>query len=276
MPLPRQVQRGTGNMQELANLFRINPGAFPGTNPGAFANELNDAAADTSADYKASSPEMQREQSVIAGADQRAEVGIRHDLEMAAKEREANQLGYDSRRAMEDEATKDEYNLRTGPARIAGQASVQAARESATARASALETLLSAQGGIGNRSVSVPGVGSVGAARREPPVPHAAAGTLNKLTTARMAAEKTPTRNGFFDMIMGRSGQPSPESQAYEQAQGNALQGIHPNLVGLARKIATDYPGADVMTALNALGEDGLNDSELQQVQNALLVLRGR
>lgn len=276
MPLPRQAQ-SSGNMRELSNLFRMNPGAFPGVNPGAFGNELNNQAADDTADYKTNSPEMQREQGIISGGDARAEVGIRHDLEMAQKEYDANKAGFPNAEAQADEEYQKAYNMHTGPARIAGQSAVQAAKESATAKASALETLLTATGagGFGNRSVSVPGVGSVGAARREPPAAHAAAGTLNKLTTAKMAMEKHPTKSGFFDTLMGRSGQPSPEADAYQQAQGNALQGIHPNLVGLARKIATDYPGADVMTALGALGEDSLNEGELQQVQNALLVLRG-
>lgn len=95
MPLPRQAAGPSGDMRSLYNLFKINPGAFPGTNPGAFNDVANDEIADTSASYKAYSPEMQREQEILHNADQRAEIGIRGDLNEASQVRQARNLGFE-------------------------------------------------------------------------------------------------------------------------------------------------------------------------------------
>lgn len=74
------------NMQSLYQMFRINPGMFPGTNPGVFNNEINSAIPE--------SIEKQREAALLSGADHRAEIGIRDDLAKAEAVRGARERGF--------------------------------------------------------------------------------------------------------------------------------------------------------------------------------------
>lgn len=106
MPLPRVASQG-GDMRSLYNLFRVNPGAFPGVNPGAFNDAANEDAAIDSVNYKATSPEMQREQDMLGAADQRAEIGIRGDLAEAQQVRQARDLGYDGSLPLKQKAEAD-------------------------------------------------------------------------------------------------------------------------------------------------------------------------
>lgn len=108
MPLPRQAAAPSGDMRSLYNLFKINPGSFPGVNPGAFADVANNDIADETAQYKAESPEMQREQEILHNADQRAEVGIRGDLNEAAKVRQARNLGFEGSYPLKQQQDEEE------------------------------------------------------------------------------------------------------------------------------------------------------------------------
>jgi hypothetical protein len=95
--------RDTG-MRQLYNMFRVNQGAFPGVNPGTFADEANTEMAEDTARYKATSPEMQREQGILAGADARAEQGIQRDRAENDAVRVARMLGYSGSNPLQEQA----------------------------------------------------------------------------------------------------------------------------------------------------------------------------
>lgn len=77
-------------MQQLYNMFKINPQAFPGVNPATFANQANEEAANVRPTF-----EQQREAGVLADSSDRAEIGIRSDLEEAQKVRDARNMGFE-------------------------------------------------------------------------------------------------------------------------------------------------------------------------------------
>lgn len=128
MPLPRQAAGPSGDMRSLYNLFRINPNSMPGVNPGAFAETANDEIAQNTMQHQTYSPEMQREQAVLANADQRAEVGIRGGLEEAEQVRDARNLGFEGSHPLKERA---DYETRSKLAQVLmpKQLELEAARQ---------------------------------------------------------------------------------------------------------------------------------------------------
>lgn len=104
MPLSPVNVGGNAGMQQLYNMFRINPNAFPGTNPGAFADEANNEIAATTAQHNMLSPEKRGEQELLDTADRRAEVGIRSGLAEADAVRQARNMGFNSSNPLKEEA----------------------------------------------------------------------------------------------------------------------------------------------------------------------------
>lgn len=93
MPLPRQYANDMG-LQELYNMFRINPNAFAGVNPGAFNEAANAGIAEDTAGYKATSPEMQREQGIMGAEAARTEAGLQQDRATSEAVRAAREQGF--------------------------------------------------------------------------------------------------------------------------------------------------------------------------------------
>jgi hypothetical protein len=98
-------------MQALYNMFRVNPNAFPGVNPGAFSSVANEDIANETAAYKATSPEMQRQAAILEGQDVRAEAGIRGGLDEANQVRQTRNMGYGGSFPLR-EAQEDTRNAR--------------------------------------------------------------------------------------------------------------------------------------------------------------------
>lgn len=104
MPRAQANVGGDAGMRQLYNMFRVNPNAFPGTNPGAFADEANAEIAQTTAEHNATSPEKLGEQDLLDKADQRNEVGIRGGLAEADAVRQARNMGFNGSNPLKDEA----------------------------------------------------------------------------------------------------------------------------------------------------------------------------
>jgi len=102
-------------------------------------------------------------------------------------------------KAIHDQAFAEKYAMATGPAEVAGRYGVEAAREKASAQADAMQSLIG-MGGADGRSVSVSGVGSIGAeprAPRQPVVP----GSVNNAYKSATQALETAKRGGAVNTM---------------------------------------------------------------------------
>lgn len=222
MALPRQVPVQRNPLSDFLGLS-----GAPGEQPSGVAFN----------DYLASRPktfEQQREAGVLSDMDNRAEAGIQHDLQQAEAVRGARAHGFNGSFPLEEQeqaAEEAKLKLATEPHRVAGEYAVKAAESKAAAQADALSTLLQAGG---NRSVSVNGVGSVGAAPR-PQSNAAGNAALARLLQAKTAAANSKAGQQRSGTMFGlREGTPSPQQTDLEDFQNHmtvaqALIGRYPN-----------------------------------------------
>lgn len=127
MPLARVNANIDPGMQQLYNMFRVNPNAFAGVNPGAFSEEANNEIAQTTAQHNVLSPEKRGEQELLDNADQRAEVGIRSDLAEADAVRQARNMGYNGSHPLKDQAetqARQKLQMMLAPEQMKLQASL--------------------------------------------------------------------------------------------------------------------------------------------------------
>lgn len=127
MPLARVNANIDPGMQQLYNMFRVNPNAFAGVNPGAFSEEANNEIAQTTAQHNVLSPEKRGEQELLDNADQRAEVGIRGDLAEADAVRQARNMGYNGSHPLKDQAetqARQKLQMMLAPEQMKLQASL--------------------------------------------------------------------------------------------------------------------------------------------------------
>jgi hypothetical protein len=141
--------------------------------------------------------------------------------------------------AMRDDQLKNEIAVKTAPARVQGQYAVEAAGSKAAAQSEALQAMLSAGG---DRSMSLSGVGSIGAPPREQRPQQIPGAVMNKLTAARMAYEKAKNAGGISSLM--RMFGNDPAKAAYDQLVGarrNAVGYIAPELVDVLEQAAPHF-----------------------------------
>lgn len=127
-------------------------------------------------------------------------------------------------KAIHDQAFAEKYAMATGPAEVAGRYGVEAAREKATAQADAMQSLIG-MGGADGRSVSVSGVGSIGAEPRAPRPP-VVPGTVNNAYKSATQALQTARQGGVVNTMRSWLGmQPSggAAQDAFNVARRNKI-----------------------------------------------------
>lgn len=260
MPRAQANVGGDAGMRQLYSMFRVNPNAFPGTSPGAFADEANNEIAQTTAEHNATSPEKLGEQDLLDQADQRNEVGIRSGLAEAESVRQARDMGYGGSFPL-----RDQQESLARAALYAKLAPEKMKLEAALADKEAARTFTAGQNQ--NKSDAAMERVKVGVQAKQRP----AASNLNAVTNARKAMDAAEP--GVLGKMFGAKNKQKP---VFDQAVGNALSSLNPDAVGAARAIMAKSPEADVFEGLSAIGEDSLSPDEIQQVHQALSIMRGK
>lgn len=216
--------------------------------------------------------EQQRESNDYAAIDDAAN-------DRYTAQQEANTMGYGSPGAAREDEFHKKMTLAGEPARIAGAANVKAAGTRAEGELSAIQRMFDLRrqemedgGGAPLGSMSISGVGSMGATPK-PPVQHGpAASVLNGVRAARDAMSGAEP-NGLMKMF----GKTNPKKAGYDQAVANALGSYDAAARSYGQKLVAQHGNKSASELFEAAkSESQMTPEEENQLYGVLGLLTGQ